>query len=140
MGVKISELPVASSANNSDSLVLNHGSETQRITLEKLMESGKRAAGLVTDSELQTYLENYVSESHLSDVLDDYVEGADISNYLSEYVTGSDMYGYLSEYVTESDLSNCLSDYVTQDENWITQVICRSLMSNQFSATSSAIT
>ena len=44
MGVKISELPVASSANNNDSLVLNHGSETQRITLEKLMESGKRAA------------------------------------------------------------------------------------------------
>ena len=37
MGVKISELPVTSSANTSDSLVLNHGSETSRITLEALM-------------------------------------------------------------------------------------------------------
>jgi len=52
MGVKISELPVASSAGNSDSLVLNHGSETSRITVEALMESYLSGAGLVTDAKL----------------------------------------------------------------------------------------
>ena len=44
MGVKISELPVASSANNNDSLILNHGGATRRITLENLIQAGKIAA------------------------------------------------------------------------------------------------
>ena len=67
MGVKISELPVTSSAGANDHLVLNHGSETNQITLEALMESYLSGAGLVTESELTDYLEDYVSESALSD-------------------------------------------------------------------------
>ena len=107
MGVKISELPVASSANNSDSLVLNHGSETQRITLEKLMEGGKRVAGLVTDSELQTYLENYVTQDDLDN--SGYMSEADVESVLSETIGD-----YLSDYVTRSDLEN--DGYLTESE------------------------
>ena len=69
MGVKISELPSASSANTSDSLVLNHGSETSRITLEALMNSYLSGAGLVTDAELAESLQDYVSENALSEAL-----------------------------------------------------------------------
>ena len=56
MGVKISELPVTSSAGANDHLVLNHGSETNQITLEALMESYLSGAGLVTESGLTDYL------------------------------------------------------------------------------------
>ena len=43
MGVRISELPSVSSANTDDSLVLNHGSETSRITVEMLMERDRKS-------------------------------------------------------------------------------------------------
>ena len=81
MGVKISELPSTSSANTNDSLVLNHGSETSRITLQALMNSYLSGAGLVTDEELAESLQDYVAESEMP-------------GYLSGYVTGSP--GFLS--------------------------------------------
>ena len=93
MGVKISELPVASSANNNDSLILNHGGATRRITLENLIQAGKIAAQLLSDADLEAYLDFYVSESQLSDAL---------SGFLSE----SDM----SRYVTMSDLSEAIGN------------------------------
>ena len=56
MGVRISELPVASSAGSNDSLVLNRGNTTSRITLQALMESYLSAAGYVTGSDLDSRL------------------------------------------------------------------------------------
>ena len=63
MGVKISELPVTSSAASTDDLVVNRAGETSRLTLEDLMKSGMEGTGLVTETELQEYLEDYVSVS-----------------------------------------------------------------------------
>jgi hypothetical protein len=71
MGVKISELPVASSANNNDSLILNHGSATRRITLENLIQAGKIAAQLLTEADLEACLGFYVSESQQTDAVED---------------------------------------------------------------------
>ena len=105
MGVRISELPSVSSANTDDSLVLNHGSETSRITVEALMESYLSDAGLVTESELSNYLDDYVSESALSDTLGSYLSGSDLPDYLSEYVTTYDLSDALSSYVERSYLS-----------------------------------
>ena len=76
MGVRISELPSVSSANTTDSLVLNHGSETSRITLQALVESYLSGAGLVTEEELNGYLSDYVSESAMSAALEGYVSSA----------------------------------------------------------------
>ena len=115
MGVKISELPVASSANNNDSLILNHGGATRRITLENLIQAGKIAAQLLSDADLEAYLDFYVSESQLSDALSGFLSESDLSDYLSE----SDMssYVYLSEelahYVSSAYLSEALADYVS---------------------------
>ena len=39
MGVKISELPVTSSAAANDKMVVNHGNATNQITVEDLMQS-----------------------------------------------------------------------------------------------------
>ena len=71
MGVKISELPVTSSAAMTDDLVVNRAGETSRITLEDLMKSGMEGTGLVTETELQEYLEDYVAESELSNYLNE---------------------------------------------------------------------
>ena len=89
MGVKISELPSTSSANTNDSLVLNHGSETSRITLQALMESYLSGAGLVTDEELAESLQDYVAESEMAGYLSGYVTDTDLDSRLSDYVLGS---------------------------------------------------
>ena len=106
MGVKISELPVASSANNNDSLILNHGGATRRITLENLIQAGKIAAQLLSDADLEAYLDFYVSESQLSDALSGFLSESDLSGFLSE----SDM----SSYVTMSYLSEAIGNYVSE--------------------------
>jgi hypothetical protein len=113
MGVKISELPVISSANANDSLVLNHGGATRRITLENLIQAGKIAAQLLTAADLEACLEFYVSEGHLTDVLEDYLSANDMPEYLSEFVTSSDLQN--AYYVTESYLSEVLADYISAD-------------------------
>ena len=111
MGVKISELPVISSANANDSLVLNHGGATRRITLENLIQAGKIAAQLLSEADLEACLGFYVSESQLTDALEDYLSANDMPEYLSEFVTSSD----LSYYVTDSYLSEVLADYISAD-------------------------
>ena len=138
MGVKISELPVASSANNNDSLILNHGGATRRITLENLIQAGKIAAQLLSDADLEAYLDFYVSESQLSDALSGFLSESDMSSYVEElahfvssaylsealadylsesdlddYVSSDDLSETLSDYVSVSGLSDALSDYVT---------------------------
>ena len=65
MGVRISELPSASSAFTDDSLVLNHGSETSRITVEALLESYLDGAGYVTEDYLSRA--GFITESYLSE-------------------------------------------------------------------------
>ena len=111
MGVKISELPLISSANANDSLVLNHGGATHRITLENLIQAGKIAAQLLSEADLEACLGFYVSESQLTDALEDYLSANDMPEYLSEYVVRSD----LSYYVTDSYLSEVLADYISAD-------------------------
>ena len=106
MGVKISELPAASSANNSDSLILNHGSETKKITLEALLESYLSGAGLVTESDLDDALSGYLSESDLSG----YLSESDLAGYLSE----SDLTGYITESNLSSYLSEAIGTYVSE--------------------------
>ena len=133
MGVKISELPAASSANNSDSLILNHGSETKKITLEAMLESYLSGAGLVTETELSDALTGYLSESDLAGYLSEsdltgYITEDNLSSYLSEAIASymSDSLGdvvtasYLSEqlgqYVSSSYLSEALSDYLSESD------------------------
>ena len=105
MGVKISQLPGILSANSYDELVLNHESQTKKITVEALMESYLAEAGYVNESGLADYFSShigdYLSEFVTLNELDDagYLTGSDLSDYLSEYVKGSDISSYLSEYV-----------------------------------------
>ena len=56
MGVKISELPVTSSATSNDKMVVNHENVTNQITVEDLMQSYLSGAGYMTESELLSFL------------------------------------------------------------------------------------
>ena len=133
MGVKISELPVASSANNNDSLILNHGGATRRITLENLIQAAKIAAQLLSDADLEAYLDFYVSESQLSDALSDYLSATDMSSYvtmsylseaignyvseaLGDVVTSSYLSEELAHYVSSAYLSEALADYLSESD------------------------
>lgn len=124
MGVKISDLPAASSANNSDSLILNHGSETKKITLEAMLEGYLSGAGLVTEDELSDALSGYLSESDMGE----YVTESDLSDALGDYLSESDLTGYITEGNLSSYLSEAIASYMSDS---LGDVVTASYLSEQ---------
>ena len=124
MGIKISELPQASSVSSTDILVVNHGSQTGKVALGFLLNAYLESEGYLTESVLGSY--GYISASavtsqiasSLADFYHEYlsecVMESDMSTILASYVTSQDIPGYISTYMTEN-FGSIMSEYLSEN-------------------------
>ena len=134
MGIKISELPQASSVSSNDTLVVNHAGQTGKVALSFLMQGYMSGAGYLTGSDLSAYMSDFISEylsemvteTYLSEYLSECLsplglsEMTTLSEYLSEYLADH-LDFFMSEYgyVDTESLSGILSSYMS-DNNYMT--------------------
>lgn len=79
-----------------------------------ILSIGKISDEYITESELNTELENYVTNSSLETKLNDYTTNASLENTLGNYVTNSSLETTLENYTTNASLNTTLEAYATK--------------------------
>ena len=78
-----------------------------------ILSIGKISDEYITESELNTELENYVTNLSLETTLNNYTTNASLETTLENYVTNSSLATTLNDYTTNASLETKLNDYAT---------------------------
>ena len=78
-----------------------------------ILSIGKISDEYITESELNTELENYVTNSSLETKLNDYTTNASLATTLENYTTNASLETKLNDYTTNASLETTLNDYAT---------------------------
>ena len=79
-----------------------------------ILSIGKISDEYITESELNTELENYTTNASLETKLEDYTTNASLETTLENYTTNSSLETKLENYTTNSSLETKLNDYATK--------------------------
>ena len=79
-----------------------------------ILSIGKISDEYITESELNTELENYVTNSSLETTLENYTTNASLETTLENYTTNASLETTLNNYTTNASLETTLNDYATK--------------------------
>ena len=79
-----------------------------------ILSIGKISDEYITESELNTELENYVTNSSLENKLNDYTTNASLETTLANYTTNASLETTLNNYTTNASLESTLEAYATK--------------------------
>ena len=79
-----------------------------------ILSIGKISDEYITESELNTELENYTTNASLETTLENYVTNSTLTTKLNDYTTNASLETTLENYTTNASLETKLNDYATK--------------------------